>query len=505
MAMLREVVLIRCAEVLLPSGFRRSVEIRVSESGRIQSISGFADHAAAIEAGLSVAPPEASAAPCEGARAHGSDDSPRLDGPVLELNGLVLPGMPNLHSHAFQRLLAGRAEFAAPVDVDDSFWSWRDTMYRLAEWVSEEALEAAAAQLYVEMLEAGYTSVAEFHYLHRDPLGGSYSPLGRLGRAILRAAEGVGIDLTLLPVLYLTGGFGTPPTHRQRRFVHQDLDSFLQLLHDLECAVGSAETSRLGVAAHSLRAVDLETVSRLSEAARGLSPSTPIHIHIAEQPAEVEACRAALGQSPVNALVDRVGIDARWCLVHATHASSDERRRVAEHGAVVGLCPSTEANLGDGAFPLRAYLKEGGCFGVGSDSHVCVDPAEELRWLEYQARTKSLRRNRLALDGQPPRLGRTLWARAVAGGNQALGEAHAGLEVGSPANLIELDRSHPRLVGLSGPEVVDSLILGSAPQAVRRVLVRGRAVVDNGLHYRRVEVAERYRLMASQAAQAFTS
>ena len=289
----------------------------------------------------------------------------------------ALPGMPNLHSHAFQRAMAGLAERKGR--ADDSFWSWRETMYAFAAAIGPDELQAIAAQLYVEMLKSGYTQVCEFHYLHHQPDGTPYAQPEAMSLALIEAAREAGIGLTLLPVLYISGGFdGRALTARQRRFGHA-VDNYLRLLALLR--KHESDDVRVGIALHSLRAVPEQALREVlaSEQAKGC----PIHIHIAEQIGEVQDCLATRGARPVEWLFDHADVDANWCLIHATHLTDAETVQLAHSGAVAGLCPTTEANLGDGLFPLAAYQGAGGILGIGSDSHISISPVEELRWLEY--------------------------------------------------------------------------------------------------------------------------
>ncbi|HET7358834.1 MAG TPA: formimidoylglutamate deiminase, partial [Rhodanobacteraceae bacterium] len=323
----------------------------------------------------------------------------------------VLPGMPNLHSHAFQRAMAGLAERRG--QGDDSFWSWRETMYAFAAALGPDDLQAIAAQLYVEMLKAGYTQVCEFHYLHHQPDGTPYADPAAMSLALVEAAREAGIGLTLLPVLYMRGGFdGRPLSPRQRRFGH-DVDGFMALFERLRAL--HEPMLRVGIALHSLRAVPEAAMREVLDAVAGTG--CPIHIHVAEQIGEVQDCLAVHNARPVEWLLDHAPVDARWCLVHATHLTDDELRRAAASGAVAGLCPTTEANLGDGLFPLAAWLDAGGTLGIGSDSHISVSPVEELRWLEYGQRLASRHRN-VAARGAGKSVGETLWTAALAGGAQ---------------------------------------------------------------------------------------
>lgn len=391
--------------------------------------------------------------------------------------GPLLPGMPNLHSHAFQRALAGLTEFRSR--EDDSFWSWRTLMYRFAARLSPEQLEAIATALYIEMLEAGYTSVCEFHYLHHQPEGRAYAEPAEMSLALLRAAQQAGIGLTLLPVLYQTSGFGArAPLAQQSRFLH-DTDDMLRLLERLlpRCQVHGV---RLGLAPHSLRAVPPLALQQAVAGLHALDPGAPVHIHVAEQQAEVQACLDWSGQRPVAWLLEHAPVDARWCLVHATHMDAHEYREAAARGAVAGLCPSTEANLGDGVFDFACWQAQGGCWGVGSDSHIAVDPAEDLMLLEYSQRLSRLRRNVAATAAQPE-VAEHLWLGAVAGGAQASARPVAGLAVGQSADWLVLDAHHPLLAGLSPAQMLAShLFASSRRRAVAEVWRAGTRVAERG-------------------------
>ncbi len=397
--------------------------------------------------------------------------------------GVLLPGLPNLHSHAFQRAMAGLTECRS--DPRDSFWSWRETMYAFAARIGPEALHAIAAQLYVEMLEAGYTQVCEFHYLHHAPDGRPYADATAMAQALIAAAHETGIGLTLLPTLYMRGGFdGRPLAPRQQRFAHT-VDSYL----DLVAALRARETPslRVGIALHSLRAVPADALRAVLGS--GLAARGPIHIHIAEQAAEVEDCRAATGQRPVAWLLDQAPVDARWCLVHATHMDADETVHLARSGAVVGLCPTTEANLGDGLFPLVEYLEHGGRIGIGSDSQISVSPVEELRWLEYGQRLMRCARN-LAASAAQPHSGARLFAAALEGGLAA-----GGLEAiqSYAAGALVLDAAHPLLAARTDDEQLDSWIFAGNAPLVRAVWTAAGQVVAEGRHRDRDAIAVRYR------------
>jgi len=421
---------------------------------------------------------------------------------VTSLDGFVIPGLPNLHSHAFQRAMGGHTE--TWTSDNDDFWSWRNGMYRLAEAVTPEEHEAIATQLFVEMLEAGMTSVGEFHYLHHDLDGRPYADRAEMSRRLISAAKTAGIGLTLLPVLYLRGGFDKPPLPSQRRFVHKDADDLLRMI---EAVTPEANESGVivGVAPHSLRAVDPASLARIVEGIRaGVGPEAPIHIHVAEQVAEVEQCLARLGSRPVAFLLDQHPLDRRWTLVHATHLDEGERTRLAQSGAIAGLCPTTEANLGDGLFPAREYLAAGGAWGVGSDSHASIDATEELRLLEYGQRLMYRRRNVLG-HAEEPRVGARLWAGAVQGGATALGRSIHGIAVGARADLLALDPEHPRLIGHGTDTVLDAFIFGGAREAIADVIAGGRHVVQQHRHLEREKAQRGYtqaieRLLTSRAA-----
>jgi formimidoylglutamate deiminase len=418
-------------------------------------------------------------------------------GSAPQAAGPVIPGMPNLHSHAFQRAMAGLTEQAGQAGTaaaDDSFWTWRTLMYDFVGRLSPEAVEAIASQLYVEMLKAGYTAVAEFHYLHHNADGRPYDDLAEMSQRVLAAANATGIGITHLPVLYNAGGFGGKPAGSgQRRFLN-DPERFLRLIGELRSRHAGDPQIRIGIAPHSLRAV---TPEMLDQAVAGLSTmdaSAPIHIHIAEQTKEVEDCLAWSKQRPVAWLLDHQKVDPRWCLIHATHIDAGEIARLAASGAVAGLCPTTEANLGDGFFPAIDYLAAGGEFGIGSDSHISVSPIEELRWLEYGQRLVTRRRNRLSLGSAGgSHIGAALYRGALAGGRRALGRRIGRIAVGDRADLLVLDASAPILVGKANNTLLDSLIFTGNTSAVRDVMVGARFVVKNGHHDGERAILDRYR------------
>ncbi len=411
------------------------------------------------------------------------------------LGRYVLPGLANLHSHAFQRAMAGLAERQS--NTDDSFWTWREVMYAFAGRIGPDDLKAIAAQLYVEMLKAGYTQVCEFHYLHHQPDGTPYDDPAAMSLALIEAADEAGIGLTLLPTLYMTGGFdGRPLSERQRRFGH-DVDGYLRLLERLRHE--ESPRVRVGVALHSLRAVPEQAM--LEVLASDLARACPIHIHVAEQIGEVQDCLAIRNARPVEWLLDRAPVDARWCLVHATHLTEKEMRRLAASGAVAGLCPTTEANLGDGLFPLKAYVEAGGQLGIGSDSHISVSVVEELRWLEYGQRLITRHRN-ISASRTSPHTGDTLLRLALVGGAQAAGVDVGALKAGARADFIVLDDDSPLLAGRGADDAIDTWIFAGNANLVRDVVVAGEPVVRDFRHRDEERIAARYRGVVERLARA---
>ena len=390
------------------------------------------------------------------------------------LEGPVIPGMPNLHSHAFQALIGGLTGRRAA--GRDSFWTWRERMYDLAARVDPSQLQHCAAGVYMEMLRNGYTACAEFHYLHRAPDGRPYDHPAEMSERLLAAAGAAGIGLTLLPVLYRRSGFGADRVEgRQARFA-LGVDEYLRLVHHCRSRATGDPLLQVGVAPHSLRAVDRDDLLAL----QGEFVAGPVHIHVAEQPREVEDCLHHLGARPVEWLLDTLPLDEHWCLVHATHTTPEEVARAAAAGAVAGLCPSTEADLGDGFFDAETWVAEGGAWGVGSDSNLRLSPGEELRLLEFGLRLRSGRRNVLATEGES--CGRFLFTAAAAGGGQALGQPIGQIAPGFRADLVELEVRHPWLQGLAGDELLDTLVFAGGPELIRSVYVAGALRVRDGEH-----------------------
>ncbi|HJS22104.1 MAG TPA: formimidoylglutamate deiminase [Steroidobacteraceae bacterium] len=377
---------------------------------------------------------------------------------------LVVPGMPNAHSHAFQRALTGVRETTA----NDSFWSWRETMYRIANALDADDLYVVALRAFADMLRAGFTAVGEFHYLHHAADGAATA---EMALAIRAAARDAGIRLTLLPVLYQQGGFGRPPTPEQRRFVHRSLDEFARLLQQLA-------GEPCGVAPHSLRAVPLEVLPDLVELADDLlGPRCPIHIHVSEQRLEVMECCERYGVPPIECLARTINLDERWNLVHATHAEPQELDLIISRGSTLVLCPLTEAYLGDGLFPLARFAARGGVFAIGSDSNARIDAIEELRLAEYGQRLREQRRGLLA---RSEGLGATLWSQAASAGARALGQPVGAFEVGAFADFVALDLEDPLFAGVSAPQALDAWIIGGSAAQIAAVYVGGERRVEHG-------------------------
>jgi formimidoylglutamate deiminase len=402
-----------------------------------------------------------------------------------ERHQLAIPGMASLHSHAFQRGMAGLAEMRSA--TADTFWTWRETMYRFALTMTPDDVESVATLLYAEMLERGYTRVGEFHYLHHDHDGAPYTNPAEMATRIAQAADTTGIGLTLLPSLYAHGSFGGAAPHAgQRRFV-SSIDQFARLVAASREAVSSLRGANVGVAPHSLRAVTPDELTAITPLAEG----GPVHIHAAEQTREVEDCVAWSGQRPVEWLLEHAPVDQRWSLIHATHMTATETTALAASGAVAGLCPLTEASLGDGVFPAREFYDAGGVFGVGTDSNILVGVADELRQLEYGQRLKHRERNVLS-RGPDVSTGRALFDAAVSGGTQALAQACGGIEQGARADIVSLDAAHPSLAGRRGDAVLDGFIFAAGADAIDCVWAGGNKAVEGGRHRLRQTARDRF-------------
>ncbi len=414
------------------------------------------------------------------------------------ISGAAVPAVPNVHSHAHQRAMIGLAERSGP--GSDSFWTWRETMYGFARSMEPEDLEAVAAQLYVETLKSGSSVIGEFQYLHHQRDGMSYYEPGELSLRCVQAARRAGIAITMLPTLYAYGGFGgQSPGEGQRRFINH-ADSFLRIISALVKAGEGRPLERVGMSPHSLRAVTAELLGEVLEGLDQMVKDAPVHIHVAEQTKEVKDCLAWSGRRPVQYLLENLPVDKRWCAIHATHMTGTEIAALAASGAVAGLCPTTEANLGDGTFPAVAYLTQGGAIAIGSDSHITVSPAEDLRQLEYSQRLLYQARTVLA-GGAHRSTGRRLLDSVLAGGAQAMNQPVGAIASGKRCDIAVLDTDHPALYGRSGDEIVDAWIFSAGNAAVCHLLVAGDAVVEDGRHRHEEEIGARFRAAIDRLKQ----
>ena len=443
--------------VFLAQGWARDVAVDVSDDGIITAI-----HA--------------------GSAAQAAADSSGAE----RVEGIVVPGMANAHSHAFQRAMAGSCEYK--LSARDSFWTWRRAMYALANRIEPDDLQILATQLFVEMLKAGYTSVAEFHYLHRQRDGSAYSGANALWEAISNSATAAGIALTFLPTLYQSSDFGSQPLRSEQARFASDTDEFLRAVEDRIGAEqrsaarqGAARLQRTGVAFHSLRALPLENLRRAALRLRQIDPDMPLHIHVAEQLLEVKACQRETGRRPIELLLDTGLLTNHWCLVHATHATPQELKGIADTEASVCVSISTEANLGDGFFDTARFLKSGGRLCVGSDSQSTVSPTEELRWLEYQQRLRKKRRAVLTARDES-HVGTRLWRDTARNGAAAIGQPAGTIEVGRRADWLVLDAAHPSMVGAAADAALDHLLFAGGDAAIRHVMVAGRWVIKDRHH-----------------------
>jgi formimidoylglutamate deiminase len=439
----------RFTSALTSSGWRKDVAIAVDQNGMIES----------IEAGLK--------------------------GGEL-ISGIAIPAVPNIHSHAHQRLMVGLAERAGP--GADSFWTWREAMYGFALKLSPDDLEAVAAQAYVEMLKAGFACVGEFQYLHHQPDGSLYDEPAEMSLRCISAAEHAGIAITMLPTLYNYSGFGGQAPHAgQRRFVN-DADKFLEIYGTLNAVCGANPLRQLGISPHSLRAV---TPELLKTVLNGIEDDARVHIHVAEQTKEVDDCLTWSGKRPVEFLLDQFEVSSRWCAIHATHMMAGETQRLAKSGAIAGLCPTTEANLGDGIFPADTFMKQGGAIAIGSDSQITISPAEDLRMLEYSQRLRDRTRNALA-SGAGASTGRTLFDAALKGGASCLDNPVGVIAVGKRCDIAVLDDGHCAMIGREGDAALDTWIFSAGNAAMKDVIVGGSHVVKDRLHINEDRIQKKF-------------
>jgi formimidoylglutamate deiminase len=441
------------AKALLPSGWHNNVAVEIDSAGLITGVK-----------------------PGQSGRAT--------------VTGIALPAMPNIHSHAHQRLMAGLAERAGP--GSDSFWTWREVMYGFALRLGPEELQAVAAQLYVEMLKSGFSIVGEFQYLHNQPDGSPYADPAELSLRCLAAADQAGIAITMLPTLYAYGGFGgQAPVPGQRRFIN-DASRYVRILEKLNAVCRENPLRKLGISPHSLRAVTAELLTEVIAELDRLDKAAPIHIHIAEQTREVDDCLAWSGKRPVQYLMDKFALSSRWCAIHATHMTEAETEGLARSGMIAGLCPTTEANLGDGIFPADRFLSAKGAMAIGSDSHITVSPAEDLRQLEYSQRLRDRARNVLA-DGPGQSTGRRLFDAALSGGSIAMAQPVGTIAPGLRADICVLDADHPALIGRTGDGIIDSWIFSGGNACVKDMFIAGQHVVIDRRHVREDEIAKSFR------------
>jgi len=392
---------------------------------------------------------------------------------------VVIPGMVNCHSHAFQRAFAGFSEQGS--EGKDSFWTWRSIMYKFIDQLTVKDAQTIATQLYIEMLKMGYTRVAEFHYRHHEINGENHTELAEMAKAIFRSSQQSGIGLTLLPVLYRFSGFGPLPANDgQKRFINS-VEQFNQLVSDCFTLSKEYENTNVGIAPHSLRAVDKPSLAQAVKHVRSLDNKAPVHIHIAEQQKEVDDCLAHYGQRPVEWLLNNAQLDEQWCLIHATHINEQERQGIVASKAIAGICPTTEANLGDGIFPTTEFLAEKGTIAIGSDSHISVNPVEELRWLEYAQRLIKQQRAILATENEAS-VGRNLWQQAALGGAQSTNSNTGELAIGKQADLLVLNTSKVVLFAHDDQHLLDSMIFASQQNMVNDVMVNGHWVIKAGSH-----------------------
>lgn len=416
--------------------------------------------------------------------------TPPQDGAAEIVAGPLVPGIPNAHSHAFQRAMAGLAERTS--GKKDTFWNWRETMYRFVDRIEPEDMSALATQLYVEMLKSGYTSVAEFHYVHHQKDGSHYSDRAIMSRSLIQAALEAGIAITHMPSLYAYGGYGAQPAAEgQKRFLN-DTAGILRIIEELYGEYRSTAQVTIGFAPHSLRAVSPEMLTESLSAVRKLLPEAPVHMLVAAQQTEVDNCIAWSGSRPVDWLLKNVAVDTNWTFVHATHVDESEVHAMASAGVAAALCPTTEANLGDGIFPLKDYFHQNGVFSIGSGSHVSVNMFEELRWLEYGQRLMHHERTLIGTQDIPS-VGATLYDHASRGGARAVGRRTGKIEIGHRADFLVLDPESPALIGKVRDHIFDAAVFAAAENPVRDVMVGGRWVVRERHHRREEQILQNYK------------
>lgn len=405
-----------------------------------------------------------------------SSETPTQAVAIEYVNGIVLPGFQNAHSHAFQYAMAGLAEQHAPGTSDD-FWTWREAMYQCALAVNPDEAEAIAAMLYAEMVRHGYSHVVEFHYLHHDKDGKPYNNLAEMGERMVAAAATAGINITLIPVFYQKGGFGVEPQVRQRRFISRTVEDYFHLLDDSAAVVKQHQHAKLGFSVHSLRAVDLQDIKTTYQQG---PKSIPFHLHVAEQKKEIEDCLAYTQQRPVEWLLNNLPVDGRFHLVHATHLSDDEVKGLAQTKADVVLCPSTEGNLGDGIFRMKDYVKQGGKWCIGTDSHIGINPLEEFRMIDYRQRLITNQRNTFEGDAAA-----YMVQAEIANGRVAMGLGEASpFEIGQTFHAVVYNASSPLLANTSNEKLMASIVYAADSAMVLGTIMYGKWIVKENKHVR---------------------
>ncbi len=400
--------------------------------------------------------------------------SEKPEGEVETIDGFALPGFQNSHSHAFQYAMAGLAE-NHPTGVDDDFWTWREEMYKCALSVEPDHVEAIAAILYAEMLRVGYTHVAEFHYLHHSKDGKPYSNLAEMGERLIAAAKTAGIKITLVPVFYQKGNFGQDPQPRQRRFISKTVDAYFQLLEASRNVLKNYADASLGLSVHSLRAVDLDDVkTTFNQGPKDL----PFHLHVSEQKKEVSDCLAFCNRRPMQWLLENLPVNERFHLVHSTHLNDDELKSLAKSKANVVLCPSTEGNLGDGIFRMKEYVRLGGHWSIGTDSHIGLNPLEEFRMIDYRQRLVTNHRNTFEGDAAS-----YLVNESIASGRKAMGATSSNnFEVGKPFDAVVFNSKSHLLSETSEKNRLASILYTSDSSRIIGSIVNGKWVTKNGHH-----------------------
>lgn len=394
-------------------------------------------------------------------------------------NGFAIPGFQNAHSHAFQYAMAGLAELHSVSEAQNDFWSWRKTMYQLALHITPEQMENIATMLYKEMLRNGYTHVAEFHYLHHNQDGKPYAQLSEMSERIMAGAKNAGIKITLVPIFYQKGGFGKEAEKDQCRFISNSIDDYSKLFEACQISATKYNDASVGYGIHSMRAVTSENIIRLSNLKK---ESIPLHIHVSEQLKEIEECESFLGKRPVEWLSNNVELNEDYHLVHATHLIEKEIEQISSSGASVVLCPSTEGNLGDGLFPLGEFLRKKGKWSIGTDSHIGINPLEEIRILDYGQRLITHSRNTFGNQKKADN-GQIAIESALLNGRKAMGiNQDSFFEIGKPLDALVLSSTHPLIQSTSLKNRTNTIIYAGDSSMFNGTIVNGKWAIQNGEH-----------------------